>query len=125
MSDPCSTTCAPYDCFPWPLPQLNNADVQRAVMGALHDSPELEGLLSAGQLVRAWSPPQVLGLPKLVTAAASVVLYTSRLTPMLRTLEPAGAHPAAVLEPAAAAGRGVHCPGAPPGGSPFSVTMPI
>jgi hypothetical protein len=29
---------------------LNNADVQRAVMGALHDSPELEGLLSAGQL---------------------------------------------------------------------------
>jgi hypothetical protein len=35
--------------------QLNNADVQRAVMGALQDSPELEGLLGAGQLVRAES----------------------------------------------------------------------
>jgi hypothetical protein len=55
VSDPCSMTCASHDCFPWPPPQLNNADVQRAVMGALHDSPELEGLLSAGQLVRTQS----------------------------------------------------------------------
>ncbi len=33
--------------------QLNNADVQRAVMGALRDSPEFDDLLDAPELVRA------------------------------------------------------------------------
>ena len=32
--------------------QLNNADVQRAVMGALKDSPEFDDLLNSPELVR-------------------------------------------------------------------------